>query len=175
MKRQMTPRGVLESAKWEGECIEANWETSAPVSVKLNGERKATSQKVKTKKVEIISLPFTVEDARQYLRRGSEIRFTDGAGDEWLRLFPMVDTKTDRLYPVAQTMGDFRRSAYDGITPFYSWRKGAVGVEAIRDANKAARELREEPIVSVTPDKIITCPNCGTRFRVGKAKGDKQE
>lgn len=174
MKRQMTPRGVLESAQWKGECIEANWETSAPVSVKLNGGRQGTSQKVKTKKVETISLPFTVENARQYLRHGAEVRFVDTNNKEWLRLFPMVDTKSDRLYPVAQTMGDFRRNAYDGITPFYSWRKGAVGVEAIRDANKAARELREE-IVSVTPDKIITCPNCGTRFRVGKSKGDKKE
>lgn len=175
MKRQMTPRGVLESAKWDGECIEANWETSAPVSVKLNGERKATSQKVKTRGIAWFTTRANFDEILKLLRHGSEIRYTDGDGKEWLRLFPMVDTKSDRLYPVAQTMGDFRRSAYDGITPFYSWRKGAVGVEAIRDANRAARELREEPIVSVSPDKIITCPNCGTRFRVGKSKGDKKE
>lgn len=164
-----TRKETLETAvQNNGEIVwEAAWETSAPVQVRSNGAKKSLSAKVSTTGVVVLRdarIWWAIKDS---LRHGKEVRLADAGGNEFVRFFPMINIKENTLYPVAQTIGVFRKTAYDQIAPCYSWR----GKEVAASGVKAANEIRD--FASVTPDRVVRCPKCNYVFRVGKPKENK--
>jgi len=81
---------------------------------------------------------------------------------EAVRFYACV-LKLKTPFVTAQTLGNFRRSIADkAIRPTLHGKE--VSLARVKELDRQAR--REHP--HVTPDTMITCPKCGTEFRVGK-------
>ena len=102
---------------------------------------------------------------------------------ERCRFFACVNKAHTQLEVVAQTTGSLRRAVAD--IPFAFVADGeAVSERTLRErakllareraeraaeeAAKAARARQAASATQVTPDMQVTCPNCGTTFRVGR-------
>lgn len=106
----------------------------------------------------------------EMLRQGWEYRLTDDEGEDAVRFIPMVAKDMNTVYICAETMGKFREELSDKIvTPFYrgeevsSHKASHVLNETMELDRKYHTERR-----SVTPDVVISCPECGAEVRVGK-------
>jgi len=108
------------------------------------------------------------EDARleakiiHQLRNGYEVRLF---GDS-IRLYHCLDRNLESMIIAASMLkeGRVRESVRDLSFRFQHNRK-IVGRKEI--ALLEAKQ-REERRLAVTPDTMVTCPNCGTEFRVGR-------
>lgn len=150
-----------------------NWDEDTPVHINAGhgkGNRKVITRGVITSRdlgsVHRGYAESLLFDITELLRRGHEYRFVDEDGNEALRLFPCVNTDLKTVFVAAQTMGEFRNSLSDKkIRPF------VAGEEVcIKTARKVVKKALKR-IPSVTPDEMVECPECGTRFRVGKKLG----
>lgn len=142
----------------------------AEVNIKSRGPNRAdTRRKVKTNGIrEFYST--RIADIIAAVRRGYEVRVIDDDGHHAVRFYPCLDADYACMFIAAQTMGNFRHSLSD--IPFRMMHCGeeVSGTEAERDRKNAQARLRREndSRVNVTPDTVVTCPECGTEFRVGK-------
>ena len=118
------------------------------------------------------------DEIAEVLREGYDVHLS-----ERCRFFTCVNKSRTQLEVVAQTMGKFRKAMAD--IPFAFVADGeAVSERTLRErakllareraeraAEEAAKATRARQAVSaaqVTPDMQVTCPNCGTTFRVGR-------
>lgn len=158
-----------------------NWDKEVPVMTNKRSDR-PSSRKVLTKGVITFgtaSANAATEDAAvlsrilAVVRAGYEYRMVDENGEEALRFIPVVEKDMKTVTLVAQTMGSFRGSLNDKeVKPFYQGEEvprtkaAKMVIEAQKD-DAAYRSSR----VNVSPDMVVTCPECGTEFRVGKQLG----
>ena len=93
--------------------------------------------------------------------------------DESIRFVHMYDDK-DGIYLSPQLMKPYKDDVVKGIKFRLLFEGNEVGSLAdVRALNAKLREegrgLRDEKVVDeVTPDPMMTCPNCGHEFRAGK-------
>lgn len=109
------------------------------------------------------------DEIAEVLREGYDVHLTDRC-----RFYACVNKQLTQLEVIAQTMGRFREAMAD--IPFAFVEDGETVSEAtLRErakrlaaerAEKAAK--RKEKAQQVTPDMQVTCPTCGTTFRVGR-------
>ena len=83
------------------------------------------------------------------------------------RFYACLNKSRTELEVVAQTMGGFRKAMAD--IPFALVADGETVSEAtLRARAKRAAAERRAAAKQVTPDTHVTCPSCGTTFRVGR-------
>lgn len=153
--------------------VTADWEPQASVQ-KKDARHPYLKRKLLTTGIERFRLPMTLEQIRQALRQGKEVRFYDGGENDAIRIFPLLSRDCKTIYPVAETMGDFRDCLSDLKPHVMHNRKELNDMELRREVNaqRAKYEAGKEATrLSVTPDTMVTCPNCGTEFRVGRQLG----
>lgn len=167
-----------------------NWDEEVPMMVNRDhgssGSRKVITRGVVRSNDEDVLIGSTdlgaemLDIALDYLRKGFEFRFTDLDGEDALRLIPVVDKDMKTVSVVAQTMGSFRESLEDKIvTPFYRGKaidpEEALKLrEEVLNADKDKKRRAAAPKKGgVTPDIMVTCPNCGEAVRVGRCSTDK--
>lgn len=148
-----------------------DWETELPA--RLNKGHAKISRKVVTKGV--IDMRHTglagwVHGIMTYidiqLRKGYEVRIPDFRGKEAIRLYPCVKNDMKTVFVAAQTMGPFREILSKKRVRAFVKGKEATKESAQLIAKEARRNDKRKP--SVTPDLMVSCPNCGTSFRIGK-------
>ena len=144
----------------------AEWEPRA--KVKRGGfSRRSLVRKLVTNGVKEIGLPGTIEAIEKLLRQGYEVRLTDGKSEAAIRIYPLLSTDCKRIYPQAATMGGFT-DCLSGFKPKVFHRGQELDDVTLRmQRNIAAENYAERKKLCVTPDTMVTCPNCGTEFRVG--------
>jgi len=149
----------------------ADW--VADVRSTRRGKRADTERKVKTAGTKRMDISDVIDDARQYLRNGYEVRFACGERGDAIRLYPCLDANFSQMFAAAQTMGALRSCI--GDIPFRIVRRDGMDVEGAKEereqAQKEAAALRK---ASVTPDTMVTCPACGFEFRVGRKQAQEE-
>ena len=106
------------------------------------------------------------DEIAEVLREGYDVHLS-----ERCRFFTCVNKSRTQLEVVAQTMGKFRKAMAD--IPFaFDCGGETVSAEKLNERARRSRSRRpataEGPAKQVTPDVQVTCPNCGTTFRVGR-------
>jgi len=147
----------------------AEWEPE--VKFRSNGACNRTMQrKVVTKDVVRVEADQFLNMAIDRLRHGYEVRATLN-GEDALRLIPITDREFRKIGIKAQTMGSFINRMSDLMVKILKRRGEKISRDAanacISDAEQKYDEFRNA-LVHVTPDMTVTCPECGTEFRVGK-------
>ena len=149
----------------------AEWEPVA--KVKSNGRTCPTlKRKVLTRGVKEYHQGDILRLIVNDLRQGYEVRLCDCAGEAFLRIFPVLGKDCKRLFAAAQAMEPLSRSL-DGIKPTIhhggrAIREGETE-DMVRKAHVAYAKSKAFTVPEVTPDTMVTCPKCGTTFRVGRA------
>lgn len=124
------------------------------------GKRNAPTRKFITNCVKVIHVDL--ECIKMNLMAGKEVRL--GKATEGIRLFPLVEKDYKTVKVIAQTFGDFRNALDD--EPFELTDDSVSVEDAVK--RREADLKRSHSKLSVSPDTMVTCPACGTEFRVGK-------
>lgn len=151
----------------------AEWEPIA--RVKKHKGHKTMDRKVLTRGVKEYKnfnlLRLIVND----LRHGYEVRLCNGNGDAFIRIFPVLSKDCTKIFAAAQAMEPLSQSL-GGLKPTIHRRgKGAIseGETAYMVREVVQRwtidKAKASEMLEVTPDTMVTCPNCGTNFRVGRS------
>jgi len=159
-------RGRANPARQTLEPV-AEW--AASVHATSRGPNRADmKRKVRTRGVKKIDVLDLLDETREYLRAGYEVRFRSERDGEAIRLYPCLDADYRTMFVAAMTMGSFRQSI--GDIPFRMEHCGETVDPVAENAAKArkAETIRETRRNNVTPDTVVTCPNCGAEFRVGE-------
>ena len=174
MKKLNIPTGgkVAKDNKTRFEGV--NWDEPI-VNVVKSGRsgQSCLKRKVMTRGImRIRAFAPTKEAIVKCLREGYEVRITDAMDNDIIRLFPCVKTDMKTMFVTAQSMGDFRECIGDKKVRSIHCGKEISDNEVSRLKNeqtKAYKEARRR--LTVSPDTMVTCPKCGTEFRVGKQLG----
>ena len=149
----------------------AEWEPVA--KVKLNGKARSTlMRKVLTRGVKEYENSNLLRQLVFDLRCGYEVRLCDDEGNAFLRIFPVLGKDCKRLYAASQAMEPLSRSL-GGIRPKIHHGGRAIRdgetEDMVRKAHVAYAKAKAHDVPEVTPSTMVTCPSCGTTFRVGRA------
>ena len=136
------------------------------IRIKRQGKGKTVRRKVVN---EIPTRTFILpqlDDVLEALNEAPcEIRLATGDGKEAIRLYRVLTAKLDEQFIAAQTMGDFRHGINDNRKLRFTHGKKTVAKKDVERVNLDQKAKR----TNVTPDTLVTCPACGTEFRVGKS------
>lgn len=151
--------------------VGGNWDEPV-VKVKRNGSLGTLHRKVVTKGVRTFFIGGVLKEAKEWLRRGYEVRLCDEHERDAIRIYPLADKDCKTMYPQAATMGDFRKYALAGKTLRVKNNdrelSDAEAVKLVREQRNRHEVAELSQMACVTPDTVVKCPNCGTQFRVGK-------
>ena len=144
-----------------------NWD-EPEVNITSHGRGCSPARKVSTpngrRQIDATDL---LDEAHGLLRAGYEVRLTSERFGEAVRLIPMMATDLVTMQVCAQAMGRFR----DETLADKRARLVRLGKEVSGQAAAdymSVRRAETPPSGEVTPDQTVKCPNCGTRFRVGR-------
>ena len=79
----------------------------------------------------------------------------------------MMETDLATMIVCARTMGAFRKATLADKRARLVRHGEEVSAQDAADY-MSARRAETPPCDEVTPDTTVTCPNCGTTFRVGR-------
>jgi hypothetical protein len=135
------------------------------------------NRKVLTKEITNIPIPAAIyEQLCAELRAGNEVRFSAN-GKEFVRFYPVVLADFSRMQAIAMTLTPFRDSVYGEMNEFElvtesgKKRDSAAVNEMLKRKESEIASFKENLKLlkhGVTPDVMVTCPNCGYEIRVGK-------
>ncbi|MBP5510488.1 MAG: hypothetical protein J6Z49_06185 [Kiritimatiellae bacterium] len=147
-----------------------NWDEPV-VKVQRNGRETTLHRKVLTRGVKTLNVGNVMKQAKELLRRGIEVRLSDECGNEAVRFFPLASTDCKRMFVKSQAMGGFSQCLADKKLRIRHCGKeiGKVETKRLVDEQSALCSATEPDRPNVTPDTVVTCPNCGTEFRVGRS------
>lgn len=149
----------------------SNWDRPTVVVHRRGDARRSLERKVLTRGVKVLQLGGTMKHVKELLRQGVEVRFADELGNEALRFYPLATVDCRSMSVRAQAMGNFAKCLNDKRPRLRNGERTLSDGEAkeiIDDQAERFVKYRAE-IASVTPDMMVTCPNCGTQFRVGRS------
>lgn len=144
-----------------------NWD-KPEVNIVGHGKGHAPARKVCTPNgMRKIDATEILDEAHALLRAGYEVRLASERFGEAVRLVPMMASDLGSMQVHARAMGGFR----DETLRDKRARLVRLGkeVSAKKAADYMSAKRAETPNgAEVTPDTKVTCPNCGTTFRVGR-------
>jgi len=156
----------MKSTKRNEVRLAGEWQAEVKIS-KLD-IHSGVSRKVLTNGIVKIVQPELLNKLQEYLRAGKEVRLVDGNGDDAIRFFPCADKFCEKIEVVATTMGEFRNSLSDIPMRRVMHRKECSAEEVSEAISEHYEKRNKSARQNVTPDTVVTCPSCGTEFRVGK-------
>ena len=114
------------------------------------------------------TLMHVVDEIVRIVKAGYEVRLGH-TEEDCVRFYPLLDKECKKMLLIAQTIGGMRESV--SKLKFSVYRKGMEidEEETEQEISQAKRKHELHQVVSVTPDTMVTCPKCGTKFRVGRA------
>lgn len=166
----MRPNQTKQQNALETRIACTNWDEETPVALKANGRGRLPARKVITNGVVKIALNRSqAERIATMLGCGYEVRLTVN-GEEAIRMYPCAKSDFKTMALTCQAMGEFGNAIYRGRKLTFTSRRGHRRIERdevderVERAKREAADMREH----VTPDSVVTCPQCGYEFRVGK-------
>ena len=163
-----------EEPRYEG----TDWDPVATVKQKGPSCR-TVSRKVKTKGVRYFDGSPLMGDVITRLRQGYEVRICTARDMESaaIRLFPCLDADCRTMHVTAQAMGEFRTETLadkHAVVRIGGAAAKRAEVERYIDRAEIRYAKRRASMVCVTPDTTVTCPSCGSTFRVGRQLTDRK-
>ncbi len=148
-----------------------NWDPE--VKIRRNGRKFSdVKRKVVTRGIVHVRAARILEGIVKNLRKGYEVRLTDGSENDAIRIFPIASTDCRRMYVRTQAMGELCDVLKDKqIVVTHGGEQLSQGetVQMIDEQQAKHERYEEDTKLSVVPDLMVTCPNCGTEFRVGRS------
>jgi len=147
-----------------GRFVCDNWD--AEVNVHYHGGHNSVTRKVVTKgqwHVNHEAWPTIVNEIKKHMRMGQIVYLgTD------LIFVPVMKKDLTGMYASARAMGGLYACLEDKKATV-KHRGEILDEEQCEDMVEEQNRRHEKSMkASVTPDTMVTCPNCGTEFRVGK-------
>jgi len=154
-------------ARYEGVNWDSEWKPTA--RMKCNGDN-GPKRKVLTKGVKELALCDTFRVIKSWIRQGYEVRLRDG-GDAFLRIFPVLGTDLKTMYAACKSMAPLSGCLADKKARVVFRGREYSNPEDAAAAYDETRHGRGEgwDLDEVTPDTVVECPKCGSRFRVGRS------
>jgi len=146
-------------------------EWKAKVTLESHGENRPEKiRKVKVNEIKRIECEG-LNEIYDELLAGKEVRICNQRFGEAIRLYPCLNSDYSEMFAAAQTIGEFRKSLKDVKFKMVHCGMDVDPKEALKDKEfrKQAIAEKRQKRVNVTPDTIVSCPECGTEFRVGKS------
>ena len=166
----MRPNQTKQQNALETRIACTNWDEETPVALKASGRGRLPARKVLTKGVVKIALNRPLaERIATMLGCGYEVQLTVNS-KEAFRMYPCAKSDFKSMFLRCQAMGEFGEAIYRGRKLTFTSRRGYRRIEReevderVERAKREAADKREH----VTPDSVVTCPQCGYEFRVGK-------
>ena len=144
----------------EARYVGTNWD-----DIKVSVGDETSARKVITKGLCQIELGEQLAKAFDKLRQGYEVRFVDELGEDAIRIYPVVAKGKDTMEVCTRAMGGFKQALADKKVKLSTRPKAEVEDE-VEKVGGGGDEDDE-----VTPDNLVTCPQCHKRFRVGRKSG----
>lgn len=148
-----------------------------PVAITNKGHAKPLNRKVLTKGTTEIKITDRLYTRLcRELTAGKEVRLVWG-DVPFVRFYPVVGNDLKTMKTMAQTMNPFRGNVYNGMNEFrfVTGRGRRVLAKetvecrmAAKCDERSAKRKTDGGNRYVTPDMMVTCPECGTEFRVGR-------
>lgn len=169
MKKKPVNKAVKDS---EPRYAGTNWDEPV-VRVKKNGyENPVLRRKVLTTGEVPVLIPESLSKSIiKSLRMGREVRLDVSGYGEGIRLFPCMNRDCTQMFIAAQTMGDFRECVADKKVKVIHCDRELSEDETAQLVRESVERHEANRRENVSPDTLVTCPNCGTEFRVGKQLG----
>ena len=139
------------------------------VKIKAKGRRSLPARKVESTGTSSVALSQEQMSAiRDRLNAGREVRLTY-CGEDVLRLFLCLETDFKTLYVSSQAMRPFPfcQTPREGRLLRFVTEHGGREIGGEELAERVAR-VKSAQREHVTPDVVVTCPNCGAELRVGR-------
>lgn len=155
-----------------------NWEKDDPeVSLVKRGARNLCRKVEVTGIVDLeddpeLDIPSdTLEELgdllKKRLRQGREVRLWGG-----VRFYPCTDkSNASKIVVCAQTMGFLRGDLLADKKPRFFRGKSEVDAAGLAKLDRAAKKNAAGKKKAAIPDTMVTCPDCGSEFRVGRQLG----
>ncbi len=146
-----------------------NWDPEVAI-LRHGASNSAIKRKVRTKGVVYVRAARILEGIVKNLRKGYEVRLTDGGENDAIRIFPIASVDCRRMYVRTQAMGELCEVLKDKKLVVTHGGEQLSEHETERIVNEQRERYEEDRKLHVTPDTMVTCPNCGTEFRVGRPR-----
>lgn len=169
MKNKPVNEAVNDSeARYAG----TNWDEPV-VRVKKNGPKyPKLYRKVLTKgEVPVLLTESLSKSIVEKLRQGREVRLEFYGYGPGIRLFPCMDKECEKMNVIAQTIGEFRECLSDKKVKIIHGNRELSEAETAQLIRENTAQYESSKRICVSPDTMVTCPECGTEFRVGKQLG----
>ena len=169
MKNKPVNEAVNDSeARYAG----TNWDEPV-VRVKKNGPKyPKLYRKVLTKGEVPVLVPESLSKSIvEKLRQGREVRLEFYGYGPGIRLFPCMDKECEKMNVIAQTIGEFRECLSDKKVKIIHGNRELSEAETAQLIRESEEHYESSKRICVSPDTMVTCPECGTEFRVGKQLG----
>ena len=168
----MNKQSKNNEARYEGVNWDSEWKPKARMR---SSGADAPQRKVLTKGVREQCCDLGA--IKRLLRQGYEVRLREpGAKETFLRIFPVLGTDLKTMYAACKAMSPLSGCLADKKVRVVFRGKEYANPEDAAAAFEETRYHREdegensgEELAEVTPDTVVKCPKCGTRFRVGRA------
>ena len=165
-------RKTKTTTKTRIECSEWN------VAISNKGFARKLNRKIITKKTSQIAIPAAIyEKLCSELKAGNEVRFAAN-GEEFVRFYPVMLSDLSKMEAIAMTLNSLRNSTYAGMKDFHLVTRSGKTKRERATVNEMIKRKEDEIATfkanlkqlkhGVTPDVMLTCPNCGYEIRVGK-------
>ncbi len=144
-----------------------DWSYAATVRIKNKG-----AGRLPTRRVPVTGTTKVKLNRTQVMRlvgsvcRGEEA-FISYGGEDIIRIYPYLDARTDQMVSLAETLGNFRSKLFTGLKLNFTSAHGGRDIPR-EEFDLIMAQARASRRAHVTPDTLVTCPKCGTEFRVGK-------
>ena len=136
------------------------------IKIKRGGGGGALHRMIPTRGVVTIDATAILDSVKEQMRKGYDVRLTCG-GEEAVRFFPFASADCKSILVRIQPLG----SAADWLKDKKITVKHCGEKKSSREVDELYREARLKDHRApdyVTPDTMVTCPNCSYQFRVGR-------
>ena len=143
-----------------------DWDNECQIKIERGGNRGALRRMIPTRGTVTIDATAILDSVKEQMRKGYDVRLTCG-GKEAVRFFPFASADCKSILVRIQPLG----SAADWLkdkkitVKHRGEKKSSSEIEALY---REAREKDHKAHDYVTPDTMVTCPNCSYEFRVGR-------
>ena len=147
-----------------------NWDKPEIRTQRQSTSHGTLQRKVLTTGKAVIAAPKVLADAVKFLRQGKIVELSDCTGKSCIMLVPIASADCKSIFVAAKAMTPLSQCMADK-KPVVVKGKGknfkAVSHVEVQDLVEEQAERYQERI-SVSPDTVVQCPQCGFEFRVGK-------
>lgn len=145
-----------------------DWDSECEVRVRKNGHMSAMKRMIPVKGKITLDATLLLDAVEEWMRKGYDVRLTRNS-EEAVRFYPFASSDCKSLLVRVQPLGkaaDWLKDKKIAVRHRGEMKSGEEVKSMVSEQRRKGREY-------VTPDTVVTCPECGFEFRVGRPNGEE--